>query len=103
MGQLESRKRASEREIGREKRESWRVGEREREKRGRERKRERARERERDERERERERARARERARCAGRQANGGKSGKYTPGAVERWREIRKKYADANGDVKLG
>ena len=62
LGQLESRKRASEREIGREKRESWRVGEREREKRGRERKREREQERERETRGRERESARERER-----------------------------------------
>ena len=36
------------------------------------------------------------------GKQGNNGKSGKYKPGAVEKWKEIRKKYADANGDIKL-
>ena len=32
----------------------------------------------------------------------NDGKPGKYYAGAVEKWEELRKKYADINGDVNL-
>ena len=34
--------------------------------------------------------------------QGNGGKPGKYYKGAVEKWEELRKKYGDTNGEVKL-
>lgn len=32
----------------------------------------------------------------------NDGKPGFYYPGAVEKWEQLRKKYADINGDVNL-
>jgi hypothetical protein len=34
--------------------------------------------------------------------EGNDGKPGKYHAGAVEKWEELRKTYADINGDVKL-
>jgi hypothetical protein len=34
--------------------------------------------------------------------EGNGGKPGKYHAGAVEKWEELRKKYADINGDCNL-
>ena len=34
--------------------------------------------------------------------EGNDGKPGKYHKGAVEKWEELRKKYADINGDVNL-
>ena len=34
--------------------------------------------------------------------EGNDGKPGKYYNGAVEKWQQLREKYADMNGDVNL-